>query len=477
MNQDLYTLVDKWVEENRNDLVENIIELVKIPSISDEDATQKPFGTACREVIAKMIEIAERYGFSTKNYEDYCMSAWIDGQEDDVGNCIGIWGHLDVVPAGDNWINSPFDPVERDGFLIGRGVEDNKGPAVASMFALRCLHELGVKLQHQLRIFTGGNEECGMKDVTYYTEKYTCPKLSLVADGGFPVGFAEKGILEVDLIGDQVFSEDIISLSGGLVSNMVPDSAEIIMKCSDKTMHAKKFLPPDFQIEESHNLVIRAKGISRHSASPQGGMNAITKLVHGLLYSGILSEEDEAAILFLTQVNLGFSGRGLDIICSDEISGELTCVGSIISLDEMRRPVLHVNIRYPVTKDQDELIHSMEEAGKKKDFHIHVRRASAPNLFPKEHPVVTTLTRVYNEITDNTEAPYSMSGGTYARKLPNALIFGMGMPSDSNAIEKLQLPDGHGGGHAPDEALNINSLLQAVKIYCMALAEIDKLEL
>ena len=62
---------------------------------------------------------------------------------------LGILGHLDVVPPGKlkDWEHDPFDPIEKDGMLYGRGTQDDKGPLLASLFAVKALHGCGRQVQ------------------------------------------------------------------------------------------------------------------------------------------------------------------------------------------------------------------------------------------------------------------------------------------------------------------------------------------
>ncbi|MDR3120535.1 MAG: Sapep family Mn(2+)-dependent dipeptidase [Clostridiales bacterium] len=480
MNQELFARVSAWVEAHREDLLRDIIRLARIPSVSDETAAIAPYGQPCRDALDEFFKIAKEHGFHTKNYDYHCGSAWLGDAESKAEDSVALWGHLDVVPAGDNWNFRPFEPVEKDGWLIGRGTGDNKGPAVADLYAALCLRELGLTLQRPLQIFAGCNEERGMADMEYFAAHYPAPLLSLVTDGRFPAGYAEKGIIDARLVGDTPLSERVVALRGGLVSNMVPDFAEIVLGGVDPADPAFGLLPKDFQVVAGEGTVaVQARGQARHSAFPEGGVNAISKLAHGLLAAGLLREDDEAALHFFTQVNLAVDGRGLGIACSDEVSGALTCVGSICSLDDARRPVLQINIRYPVKADQPWLLQALGESAKRSGFHFDLIRNSKPNDFPKEHPVVKTLTRVFNEVTGQSAEPFSMSGGTYARKLPRALICGMGIPDREGASPEAHpfLPPGHGGAHAPDEALNIDDLLLGIKILCMVLPEVDRLDL
>ena len=64
------------------------------------------------------------------------------------------WGGLDY---------EPFEPVVKDGYLIGRGAQDNKGPAVAMLYVMRCIRELGLPAAHELCLFAGCDEERGCR--------------------------------------------------------------------------------------------------------------------------------------------------------------------------------------------------------------------------------------------------------------------------------------------------------------------------
>ena len=68
-----------------------------------------------------------------------------------------------------------------------------------------------------------------------------------------------------------------------------------------------------------------------------------------------------------------------------------------------------------------------------------------------------------------------MSGGTYARKLPNALAFGTGMPLP-NRPESLFRP-GHGDYHQPDESISLERISRALEIYIKGILRIDELDI
>src|SRR5699024_10557105 len=107
---------------------------------------------------------------------------------------LDILAHLDVVPAGEGWtVTEPFEPVEKDGRLYGRGTADDKGPAVAALYALRAVKELGIPLKKRVRLILGTDEECGSSDIQHYYAVEKEAPMTFSPDGAFPVVNIEKG--------------------------------------------------------------------------------------------------------------------------------------------------------------------------------------------------------------------------------------------------------------------------------------------
>ena len=126
----------EYVEKNTAEMVRCLKELVAIPGIF-EDAPSKgaPFGKNIQKSLEYVLRMGQQMGFQVKNYDGYAGE--ITAGE---GNrMIGILCHTDVVSAGEGWNTDPFDPVEKDGKLYGRGTSDDKGPLVSSLFAMKYL--------------------------------------------------------------------------------------------------------------------------------------------------------------------------------------------------------------------------------------------------------------------------------------------------------------------------------------------------
>ena len=99
-----------------------------------------------------------------------------------------------VVPAGSGWTSDPFTLTRKDGRLIGRGVLDDKGPAISSLYALRAIKEAGIPLKRRVRIFLGCDEERGWACVNRYKQTEPNPTLAFTPDGSYPVINSEKNI-------------------------------------------------------------------------------------------------------------------------------------------------------------------------------------------------------------------------------------------------------------------------------------------
>lgn len=101
--------------------------------------------------------------------------------------------HVDVVPAGPGWNTDPFAMERREGWLLGRGVIDDKGPAVLSLYAGAYLFKHGIVPRYTFRALLGCDEEVGMSDVHHYLENHADPDFLFTPDAEFPVCNAEKG--------------------------------------------------------------------------------------------------------------------------------------------------------------------------------------------------------------------------------------------------------------------------------------------
>ncbi|MDR3085408.1 MAG: Sapep family Mn(2+)-dependent dipeptidase [Christensenellaceae bacterium] len=469
MSDALLVRIDAWIDAHREELIGDLIRLINVRSVSESsNDPENPFGQGCADALTLALEMGQEKGLYAEDYLGYVGRLSLsEGSAD-----LGIWAHLDVVPEADHWIYEPYDAIYHEGYVIGRGAADNKGPLIAALYLLWLIKELEIPFRKNLALYLGTNEEAGMADLIFYNANgYQMPRISLVPDCAFPLCHAEKGIIEVKLSAMHAFSPSVLGLQGGLATNVVPDSAQIAIAYDESLLPKLDALPQEISYEiEEDAVLFTAHGITGHTAFPQGSQNAIGLLCEAILKAELLPPSDLDLLYFISRINEDVYGTALHIDCSDEISGRLTAVGSVLRLNGEHCAELTVNIRYPVKASSEKLIASINTACAQNRFRMELLKDSHPAFVPATTPFVLEIMEEYKAFTGDDSKPYSMAGGTYARRLPNAVGFGMGW---QNLPQPPFLPAGHGGAHAPDEAVEIDGLLRAMKLYARVLLRLN----
>lgn len=330
--------IEQWFEDHREEMVKDIMDLVAIPSVDGEARPGKPYGEGPAAALDAALQLAKRYGFTdVKNMDNYVGTVTMG--EGDVQ--LAMLAHLDVVPAGKGWtVCEPFEPLVKDGMIYGRGSSDDKGPAVASLYALRCVRELNFPMKHKVRLILGTAEETGCSDIEYYLKKESTPPMVFSPDGDYPILNTEKGQLRPDVTAHFApcgAMPRIRAIDGGLVLNAVPPEAEAVVE----GMNAEDVQPylDEAALETGASfaatditggVLIAAKGKNAHASTPAEGNNAITALLCALLKLPLVPCEgvEKLRALYALTPHGQTDGTNFGIACADEISGALT-----ISLD------------------------------------------------------------------------------------------------------------------------------------------------
>ncbi|MBQ3077044.1 MAG: Sapep family Mn(2+)-dependent dipeptidase [Clostridia bacterium] len=471
MNQELITRIDEWLNAHRDDMVNEIMELTRIPSVRSEAKPGAPFGENCRKAVDAAKELCERHGFAAEVRGDGAYALMHSG---DGPKSIGLFSHVDVVPEGNGWeITEPYNPIEREGFLVGRGVCDNKNGVVTGLYAIKAIRELGLPVKSRLTLFMGGDEESGMEDAQLFAKTETMPDFSLVPDTEFPVCHGEKGIFKAWGVANAK-SEAILSLSGGLAYNVVCDEVKATLKnlpgLADELTAALKGNEWVSCEVKGDEIEVTAKGVSAHASVPEKGHNATWELGKALASVQALPEVDRAAMAKIAAVLADGYGEAIGVAHTDEQSGPLTCANGMVALRD-GCVAISFDVRYCVTLDGTEV-----EAGFKKCFEPdgwHLEDLSYSNGYhiPVDDPCVQALYKVYLDVTGDTEAkPYTMGGGTYARRLKNAVAFG---PEPRIGLRPSYVPKSRGGAHQPDEVLCVETFIEGIRIFILGIMELD----
>ena len=402
MDQALNQKIDAFIAANKEQWLKDIEALVSINSVESTPAEGAPFGQGARAALDKTLELAAGMGFATRNCENYIGYAELPGA--DAEKYLATICHVDVVPEGNGWTGDPFQMEVRDGWLIGRGVADDKGPMITILYALKFLKEQGYSLKYPIRALVGDNEETSMADVKYYLKHYPAPVFCFTPDAEFPVCNGEKGHFGAELV-SPVCNGEIKDFVGGVANNAVPDRASALVE----TDITKLKNAPNITLEpEGNGVRIRGWGKSGHAATPQGTVNAIGLVVDYLLDNGLCNEAERAYLEALKKLHSSTAGEGIGVACADGPFGPLTVIGGRIFMREGRF-VQTLDSRYPTCTTGDRMAEQIRAAIGEGASLENVESAE-PFYIGADTPAIKACIDTYNEVTGENATPFTMGG-------------------------------------------------------------------
>jgi len=450
MNKSLLHEIDCLIEEAKEDIVNDIIQLIRIESVKGAPLHGAPFGPGPKAMLDAVLSMGKKEGFVTTDYHVGVVSlALKNGQPD-----LGIWLHGDVVPAGSGWTYPPFKATLYKNCIIGRGANDNKGQLVALFHLLKIFKKLDVQLNYNPALYVGSDEENGMHDLTGipgnedakgFCNVCNAPKISLVPDSAFPVCYGGKGSATVTFKSNQ-------PLHGLCITAGQEDSPGKAMA----TVYGKTIV--------THSQ-------PRHASDPDPNGNMITRLMEKLLDEGLAIDADRPVLEFFKLMSLDIHGDQAGINVPTETMRPLTVFAQRIDMVK-GCPALRVNIRYPVEITLDEILQRTGELAQKYGLSIiSVESTLEPYLLDPQWSVIHQLNDISNQIMGEDKKPYTLGGGTYAHKLPNALVYGI-----NGCLRPEGFPTDRGNIHGIDELVSLNRLECAMKIYARALLQLNELD-
>lgn len=462
MDQAFDTFVSQWLADHRQEFIDQLLGLIAIESVEAPGRPGQPYGPETARALDFMLSLCRDAGLETADLDGHCGIA----THGTGGKLIGVLTHLDVVPLGQGWTHAATGELVEDR-IYGRGATDDKGPAMASLFALRALMASGAATRNRIRLIFGCHEESGMDDIRYYLTKEPAPDYAFSPDASFPAVFAEKNIISGAFLADLPADTALKGLSGGSRVNVVPDTAQARLAVDARAAARALEDQPCMSVTTEDGLtVLKARGMASHASQPQNGRNALGLIVDGLCR--ILPPSD-GALPYLTavrdRIGMTWDGVGLGIACSDEATGSLTFNLGLASLSNGRLR-FDFDIRHPVTLSLDDTVAALTGTLQGMGFTVEDISPHPGVHVPLDHPLIVILSEAYRDVTGDDRPPQSMGGGTYARVLPCAVAYGPCLPGEEN----------HGNIHMPDEYARVDDLLTAARIFAHALLRLGNLE-
>ena len=448
-------MINEFLEKNKQNMIDDLTKLVSYNSVYSEDAL--PFGKTNQAVLAEALGLFEREGLKTTNLDNYCGFGEVgEGKE-----LIGILAHLDVVPAGEGWSSDPF-VVRNDGeYLYGRGVTDDKGPVIASLYALKYLIETKYPFKKRVRLIVGCNEETGSKCIEHYVEKEGHIDMGFTPDGNFPGIFAEKGVLRGTI---SATNSKIINIYGGDAENVVCKKivVELPVGSYDESTLNEFFRDNNIEynlIKTDRSITMTVFGKAAHASTPEQGINAMSYLMEGLYRADF---DDELVTFYHNRIALTHHGELFKANQFDDEYTDLTLNVGVISKAQ-NVITLTVDVRFPVKAEPEAVKELFMKALNMGNVRFEISELAHPLFFDVNIPMIQAMLKAYKDVTGEKDAEMeAIGGGTYAKAIHNCIAFGCEFPGENCHI------------HDADESLNIANFLKQVHIYIEAIKNLNE---
>lgn len=459
--------IEAYFADKEPMLVEAVSRLVSIDSVEGKPAPGAPFGPGPAAALREALALAEEWGLDAQSHEGYVGTADLNDGED----ALHILGHLDVVAPGEGWtVTQPYAPKLVDGLLYGRGTDDDKGPVVASLLAMKAVKDLGVPLKKNCKVIMGTNEESGSGDIAWYFAKHPYAPATFSPDASYPVINTEKGGFRPTFKRSWPAQEALPRvkwLHGGIRFNVLPGDASAGVE--GLTMHDIQPVARDVTAHtgvkftfahENDVTVIRAKGESSHAARPGAGNNAITGLITLLCALPLAEGGSKDALNGLNALfpHGDWKGRALGIAQAEPVAGELTVAFSLLEITETGLEG-RFDSRTPLCATEENCHDVVKAAFEARGFTFEGVQ-EAPHNVPADSPFIRTLLKRYEEYTGLKGECLAIGGGTYVHNIPGGVAFGCGLPGFESHL------------HGPDERVQVSSLLLSAKLFAQVIIDL-----
>ena len=441
--------MDKIItEDEQKAAVKTLERLISVPSYNQPVEEGASFGKGIRNALDEMMKICDELGFKTYEDPDGYYSYAEVGSGDKI---FGVICHLDTVPAGDlgKWKHNPFKGTVINDAVYGRGSQDDKGPGIAALYAVKALMDQGYHFNQRIRFIYGTDEEILWRGIAEYNKKEAPIDSGISPDAEFPLIYAEKGLQQSYLVGP---GTDQLKINLKNAFNAVPDSAVYDGPKQDEVKAALDKHGFEYTSDDNSITVI---GKSVHAMMAPEGTNAVLRLAIALDdvfdfkpldFIGKLFKEDATGSNVLGDVR-------------DE-SGQLTFNISSLEINE-NETRMQIDLRIPVTIDRDNLLAKLSKQVAAYDLkYVHFDYL-APLYVPKDSKLVQTLMKVYKKQTGDVDAEPQISGGaTFARTMNNCVAFGGMLPTTPDYM------------HQANEQWPLPDMYKAMEIYAQAIKKL-----
>ena len=235
----------KYQEENKDRFLEELLGLLRIPSVS-ANSQHKPDMLACAEAVKKSLlqaGVDKAEIFETEGHPVVYGEKIVDASRPTVL----VYGHYDVQPPDplDLWKSAPFEPSIRDGKIFARGSADDKGQFFMHVKALEVMKHSG-NIPGNIKFIIEGEEEIGSPNLGAFVKSHKdllkadvilISDTSMISLDNPSIDTGVRGLayIQVEVTGP---NRDLHSgVYGGAIANPITILAQMIAGCHDENNH------------------------------------------------------------------------------------------------------------------------------------------------------------------------------------------------------------------------------------------------
>lgn len=463
--------ISAFVHAHREEYLADLKELIAIPSVSEElvGATEEmPFGSYSSEALDKMLELCRRYGLATRTIGKVIGIAEFGTGERE----LDIVAHLDVQPAGPGWETDPFALTLCGDTAYGRGVSDDKGPALAALYAVRALRELGLTLGKKVRLVFGTGEEYAIQDIHYYTDVESAPPFMFTPDHTFPVVNTHKASYSCTITKELPVQEvacGVVSLVSGDNRGAVPAESTMLLRGVKMTalnaavdrVSAQTGLSFSIVPRGGEEVEVGCVGVSTHAVKADHGKSALTAM---LALAAELPLPDTEGSRTLHRLAALFphgdvAGRACGLYCEDEASG-----GSLYNIGIFRydgqKIYAQQRATLPACCTEEAYPAFFRAVLEKEGYSVTQESFSAGRHIPLTDPYVNKLLHSYECHMGEKAFGIAAGGGCYADYFPHGVAFGC----EPYGVDTKM--------HGAQEWISVEHMMKTTCVYAQSILEI-----
>lgn len=486
-----------------DDLIRDTARIISYETVSggnpEQEAKYRQQIPACMEWLKGL---AEEHGFAFKHWDhEVAEIEWAtppsNGEKRPV---FGIASHIDVVTPAGKWQHPPFGGEIEDGILYGRGIQDDKGPLIQTLYGMIAAKRAGITPPCDVRIIIGTREETGdWSDIEKYVRLRGAPDYGYTPDAEFPVIIGEKGMMNVRLVADWPAVEpnpetqmQFVSMKGGERTNIIPSLTEVLLRFPREAKHevmkelvrettrytvenpgSNVTLVPNNDEEAEkrgeYEALVSFLGKNAHSSTPDAGYNAIRDGLKFFSDIETMPPTVRAFIQFLAFMSEGDDGRNFGIDVSHGFVGDTTAAITLLEVGPTGgmgslniRPTMGLTVESVIRQAEEAAAAFGETTGLKIRVEPEPKRLNACYLDPEQDGVgefLRSLRTAYEQVVGEDCDLVSIGGTTYAKALPNCCAFGPVLIGTDTSL-----------AHQADEHLAVDSIKRNALIYGLSIA-------